>query len=443
MRKEQDLKMREDLLVDNRIISSLVPPRRLWDLYSNRVVPWWVACTWPWAISHAWVEEKDRMAVQTPINGYEWPVPIPNDSNLDLVRIEMLNAGVEYAWLDVLCLRQVGGRREDLRAEEWKVDVPTIGYVYSRMERGVYYFNGLGRPLRMKMRDFESDRSWFKRVWTLQEFSYDRIIGGDTGEDNAIEEEVRTELDRRLLALEDIAERPDISAALSHMRDRVCTNPVDRIAGLVYLLDTVKAIPAYHEMQSLEEAWTALVDVCSHMDRATLFFTYPRPGNGNKVWRPSWSQVMNNAQVLPSIRGYFEAEVRRTEDIDSDWVEEVSIESGYVQGLAEGSHDGKHRQGELVVTGDTGTRHTFKIIAHHQYQIPDGLYALLGSSPYNQFDGELISDQYWVVGQRLPEWKFEKVSVFQIANEEEVKRLADLQIAMDEKIFLVWPAHTC
>ncbi len=72
--EEMDSKMGEDVLVDNRIISSLVPPRRLWDLYSNRVVPWWVARTWPWAISHAWVEEKDRIAVQTPINGYEWPV---------------------------------------------------------------------------------------------------------------------------------------------------------------------------------------------------------------------------------------------------------------------------------------------------------------------------------------------------------------------------------
>ncbi len=57
-------------------------------------------------------------------------VPIPKDANLDLIRIEMLNLGAEYAWLDVLCLRQLGGRGEDLRKEEWKLDVPTIGHVY-------------------------------------------------------------------------------------------------------------------------------------------------------------------------------------------------------------------------------------------------------------------------------------------------------------------------
>ncbi len=35
----------------------------------------------------------------------------------------MLNLGAEYVWLDVLCLRQKEGLREDLREEEWKVDV--------------------------------------------------------------------------------------------------------------------------------------------------------------------------------------------------------------------------------------------------------------------------------------------------------------------------------
>ncbi len=33
---------------------------------------------------------------------------MPKDANLDLIRIEMLNLGAEYAWLDVLCLRQEG-----------------------------------------------------------------------------------------------------------------------------------------------------------------------------------------------------------------------------------------------------------------------------------------------------------------------------------------------
>ncbi len=63
---------------------------------------------WPQPISHAWMHKDDRVNMWTPINGREWPVPIPKDANLDLIRIEMLNLGAEYVWLDVLCLRQVG-----------------------------------------------------------------------------------------------------------------------------------------------------------------------------------------------------------------------------------------------------------------------------------------------------------------------------------------------
>ncbi len=133
---------------------------------------------WPRPISHAWMDEKDRTAMWTPINGYEWPVPIPKDVDLNLIRIEMLNLGLQYAWLDVLCLRQVGGRREDLRMEEWKVDVPTIGAVY-RWEV-VCYLSGLGRPLTLKEGDLDSDRSWFRRAWTLQEVGWNRVIAGDT-----------------------------------------------------------------------------------------------------------------------------------------------------------------------------------------------------------------------------------------------------------------------
>ncbi|KAK0476775.1 hypothetical protein IW261DRAFT_1490038 [Armillaria novae-zelandiae] len=78
----------------------------------------------------------------------------------------MLNLGQEYTWLDIICLRQVGGPGESLRAEEWKLDVPTIGKVYAH-EPSVCYLSGLGRPLTLKEGDLESDRSWFRRAWTL------------------------------------------------------------------------------------------------------------------------------------------------------------------------------------------------------------------------------------------------------------------------------------
>ncbi len=168
-----DSSMRRRVLVHGRIVDADVPPRRVWDLCANRVVPYWVARGRVWGISHAWMDEKDQENVMTPINGYEWPVPIPSDANLDLIRIEMLNSmqmyGAEYAWLDVLCLQQEGGWREHLRLEEWKLDVPTIGSVYARDAPVVCYFNGLGRPLHLTLSDFESDRCWFRRAWTLQE----------------------------------------------------------------------------------------------------------------------------------------------------------------------------------------------------------------------------------------------------------------------------------
>ncbi len=139
------------MLINGRIKTLHTGCQRAWDLYANRVVPSWSGYT-PWGISHAWVDERDRVNVWSPINGYEWPVPIPRNANLDLIRIEMLNLGAHYVWLDVLCLRQEGGLSEDLRVQEWKIDVPTIGSVYALGKPVVCYFCGLGLPLHLQMR---------------------------------------------------------------------------------------------------------------------------------------------------------------------------------------------------------------------------------------------------------------------------------------------------
>ncbi|PBK58833.1 hypothetical protein ARMSODRAFT_1010000 [Armillaria solidipes] len=412
----RDRVMRQDVLVNNKIVTNTVPPRCTWDLYSNRVVPWWITLRqWPWAISHAWMEEKDRMNVLTPINGYEWPVPIPKDANLDRIRIEMLNSGAEYVWLDVLCLRQKDGRREDLRAEEWKVDVPTIGAVYKMAKKVVCYISGLGRPLSLRPGDFESDRCWFRRAWTLQEISMDPIIGGDTGNDRTMDEVMQARLETDMASLQ--------------MQKRVSTNPVDKVAGLAYLLRS-DVIPAYYEAYSEEDAWTALVDVMLDEFRADLLFRYPKPGNGNKRWRPSWRQVMT--EVLPSYRQFMGcAEVYPPID-GTDWYGGHSIESGYVRGLAEGPQEGKHRQGELLVEDKTEATHIFNITADHEYPIPDGSYTLIGSDPFLFANPKvpILRSQYWVVGQRLSDWKFEKVSVFKMLDTE-VVRLMYLGVATE------------
>ncbi len=179
-----------------------MPPRRIWDLYANRVLPSWVTPQKPWGISHAWVHEKDHVDVMTPINGYEWPVPMPKDANLDLIHIKMLNTRpfpplrwrAEYVWLDVLCLQQEGRKNEHLHMDKWKLEVPMIGFVYALPRPVVCHFNGLDQPLHLTADYFESDHSWFQRAWTLQEISNDIIIGGETGDD-VMEKEVQKVFD--------------------------------------------------------------------------------------------------------------------------------------------------------------------------------------------------------------------------------------------------------
>ncbi|KAK0450959.1 hypothetical protein EV421DRAFT_1731970 [Armillaria borealis] len=344
----RDLKIRKNALVDNRILDSHIPPRRVWDLYT---------------ISHAWLDHGHLTNVRTPINGYEWPVPIPRGVNLDLIRIELLNLGAEYVWLDVLCLRQrSNGPREDMRMKEWMLDVPTIGWVYSGSEQTVVcYFSGLGRPLDFKKAcDLGSDRCWFRRAWTLQETSRHYIIGGIPDNDSG--------------NLED---------------SRVSTNPVDKVAGLAYLLYS-KSLPAYSGTQSVEDAWTALVDTMFEGYRGDLFFLYPKPGDGINIWRPSWNQVMNDP--LPSLD-----RDRRDEDVEWDEEKEVyrcsravrCIGRGYIRGLSVGDPQKQPRSGELEVKDAYMTPHIFEIVAVHQHPIPDGSYTLLGGK------------RYWVIGRRL------------------------------------------
>ncbi|KAK0237753.1 hypothetical protein EDD85DRAFT_951916 [Armillaria nabsnona] len=374
--EEEDRERRRKAFVGNRIQvfdEVDLPPRRVWDLYSNRVVPWWTQIYQPQPISHAWVDAKDRVDVWTPINGYKWPVPIPKNTSLDLVRIEMLNInlGAECMWLDVLCLRQVGGPEEDLGAEERKLDVPTIRHLYHGADV-VIYLGGLGRPLRLKDGDLDNDRCWFRCAWTVQEV-------GDSREKK--------------------------------------TNPVDKVAGLAFLMRS-EMIPAYYEGESLEDAWTALVNLSAGGSRAELFSFYPEPGNASAKWRPSWDQLM--AKPLPrySDRVYM---------VDVDWNEEMNkdschahcVEKGLVRGL--GVVEEGDRYGELIVEGKDGTEHVFNITAAHEYPIPEGTYILICT--------HTVSYKDWVIGRRLPGERFEKMSVLRLCDEEEWGRLKDLYIS--------------
>lgn len=142
-------------------------------------------------------------------------------------------------------------------------------------------------------------------------------------------------------------------------------------------------------------------------------------------------------ESLPLFSRSWGDSVYRKEDIDADWYDSEGdcIELGYVRGLAEGSPQGKHRQGELFVEDSAGGNHMFKIVADHQYSIPDGLYTLLGSNlKFSLFF--LVQGQYWVVGKAFPGQMFKKVSVFRVFDVEEMKRLDDVGIATSVRFFL-------
>ncbi|PBK64638.1 hypothetical protein ARMSODRAFT_844999, partial [Armillaria solidipes] len=266
---------------------------RVWDLYSNRVVPYWVANKWPWGISHAWMDEKDHANVPTPINGKEWPVPIPKGTDLDLIRIEILNLGAEYVWLDVLCLRQVGGPREDLRAEEWKRDVPTIGSVYRFTDMVVYYFNGLGRPLHFKTGYLKSHRCWFKRAWTLQEINKHSIIAGDTDNSPPYAEPLDKEykvfgFQAQLMSLKELVHKNvNLFKWLAGMRNRTAVHRVDKVVGLAFPLRS-QEIPAYNGEWPEEEAWKALLNMIEGNYRGHLLFLYPEPARDDRPWWMWW-----------------------------------------------------------------------------------------------------------------------------------------------------------
>ncbi len=72
---------------------------------------------------------------------------------------------------------------------------------------------------------------------------------------------------------------------LSEMRDRVSTKPLDKVAGLVYLLRT-HFIPIYDAGQLEEDAWEVLINVMSSGLRAELLFYYPQRGEQKQILVP-------------------------------------------------------------------------------------------------------------------------------------------------------------
>ncbi|KAK0499248.1 hypothetical protein EDD18DRAFT_66318 [Armillaria luteobubalina] len=444
--EEEDRQMRRRVLMHDRIntqheLFSRVPPRRVWDLYANRVVPYWVVkkvvntFQWgssfasEWGISHAWVDENDRVDAMTLINGYEWPVPMPKDADLDLIRIEMLNHEVHYAWLDVLCLRQKGGKGEHLRLEEWKLDVPTIGSVYHHNAYVGCYLNGLGRPLHLPPDYFESDRCWFRRAWTLQEITDFTIIVGET-ENDIMYAGVQKVFEERLACLQKTARGANTLELASEMQNRVSSTSLDKVAGLSYLL-YADPIPIYNTNKSDADAWEELMGVIHPLRLGELFFYFPEPGNGRKTWRPSWQQVMTNTHITYCSSDVW-PEYVELDHLDGDYISGYCIDSAHVSGLDEGLKEGQPRQGEMCFKNTAGLSCTVKILANHAYPIPDGSYAVIGA---HTWDGHQTHPPYlWVVGKFRDDGKFEKLSIFR--SEDEQMTSSELRLGNEVKMFL-------
>ncbi len=216
----------------------------------------------------------------------------------------------------------------------------------------------------------------------------------------------------------------DIFAILVDMQKRVLTNPVDKVAGLAFPLQPC-TIPAYHESETLEDAWTALVNAMDPYMRNLFLLVYPGVGLGRKKWRPTWDQVMK--QPLPKDVSYLNTYVRRDDKTDEDSFDGWCIEMGHVRVFDAGSAEGRDRCGELVVEAADGIAHTFKIHVTHRFPIPEDTYTLLGN----------FLRPCWAVGRRLPDQRFEKVSVIVMDDWNEGQRLEDLSLVAKSRVVLI------
>ncbi|KAF8418424.1 ankyrin repeat-containing domain protein, partial [Tirmania nivea] len=321
-----------------------VMPRRLWDLKSNRVVEFQMlhsellayksttewqlgkarveashVCEMPvyWAISHSW--ESSMNLVQTSINQYQWQVPLPHGIDLDHdVRRELLSYGIEYVWLDALCLRQrttsnlnPSNSSDETRIAEWKLDVPTIGNIYRGAQGIVRYFNGLGRPFRMT--GWENDTHWLRRVWTLQEIKTENstINGGIAkgftprimNAHGMIAGQVMTlrRVLRPVLKLAADVDGPSgcsLYALAREISKRNATQNTDKVTALEYLLRLTE-LPTYDENLSDNHAWAR----CFHMlplDRKIeLLFDFPYRSEKQQQWFPTWNELMMWPAINP------------------------------------------------------------------------------------------------------------------------------------------------
>ncbi|KAJ3523252.1 hypothetical protein NM688_g8759 [Phlebia brevispora] len=383
--------------------------------------------------------ENSRHPVPTPINGFEWRVPLPKDTSLDRIRVELLNLGAEYVWLDVLCLRQEDSSRPEMEdtKREWMLDVPTIGCIYYKAWNIVTYFEGLGRPFHIS--NISSPRHWLNRAWTLQETKTNTFIGGLTPTSpfppNAKDLDATAKQFYTAFAkmIRDINRGGNLLHLIQIMNKRSASFEVDKIAGLAYLTRS-DAMPSYirsgDDEAAQAEAWSHLVRTMSGQSPISMIFLYPSPGDGEYTWIPTWRQLKSGAPPLP--HATFNVDVQSYLLSSPHMLNEAHVLNlCTIQGLSEPDAQQRCRRGTLTVEvedRESGSRaERFMVTAHHQHPIPDNQrYTLIGLMTL----GGERDLAYWMVGTCTSSGAIRKVSVLEMEDEGDQKRLKKLGLAV-------------
>ncbi|GJE99067.1 hypothetical protein PsYK624_153080 [Phanerochaete sordida] len=306
-RQANDMAMRKDVVADGYLKDANIPPRRVWDLYSNRVLPYHVLPppakgNFPdrlWPVSHSWQDADKRTLVSTPINGGAWPVPIPRTTTLENVRVELLNLGAEYVWLDVLCLRQVGkDKDEPQRRDEWKLDIPTIGYIYAIPDVPcITYFNGLGLPFDPSREARRSPCHWLQRVWTIQESTPEWLHAGMTAADSADAAGFFHEQHVRAIAPRfkgnESGDRDWLRSIARMLVERHATTELDKVSSFPYLLGC-KTRPVYDAAVPPALAWAGLLKHLPPRQRAQISLSHIERRPAARTILPTWREFLED-----------------------------------------------------------------------------------------------------------------------------------------------------
>lgn len=327
-RRQKDYDLRSTAVTGNRITNPRIPPRRVWDLRANRVLPYhalklrtpgdtYIFGHQIWSVSHSWRPLSERQSVLSTINGKAWCVPIPIGTTLNAIRDELLVLGADYVFLDVLCLRQKDEHLpefESIRKREWRLDIPTIGHVYNENpdRPTIVYFNGLGLPFRNEKVDPNDQFHWFNRVWTLQESPSCMIIGGliNSGVDGGISPRgpfrvmgnswpsaLRQDF-RELIKNCPRVFTSSCEDVLECVKSRSCANPVDQVACIAYLV-RCDTLPIYDGDMDVEVAWQLLMECLPALDRTRLLFSDFGARRQSGSWQPTWEQAKAFAHSIP------------------------------------------------------------------------------------------------------------------------------------------------